>query len=273
MTTLTEAAQGADVAAVEQVEKSLRIADKRGEPYVCATVELRREALREVLAMAGEATALRARVAELEAEVRDLKEPRLREMHIEDGAIEMTIEDATGVVHRMALAMCKMLDDSGAENYLQQEVSVSAREYVLLVQRRNGKTPNALRREAEAERDSLRAQLDASEALVDALTEQHKQDVEASMRLEGLKPEFPPMPPNGRGLPRYGLRWPPPANSAPLAVPMDDGYWTPWHLADAARNELREAAQNAMARCKYGCTVESYCGRCEPLALVLWVKP
>ncbi|MCO7614370.1 hypothetical protein NJH83_29480 [Pseudomonas chlororaphis] len=48
-------------------------------------------------------------------------------------------------------------------------------------------------------------------------------------RLEGLRPEPPPRPPEGVGLPRYGLRW----NGAqlPLATPMDDGYWTPWHLA------------------------------------------
>jgi hypothetical protein len=49
-------------------------------------------------------------------------------------------------------------------------------------------------------------------------------------RLRGLKPELPPFPPSGSGLPRYGLRWNGP--SEPLAVPMDDGYWTPWHLAE-----------------------------------------
>jgi len=49
-------------------------------------------------------------------------------------------------------------------------------------------------------------------------------------RLKGLQPEFPPRPPEGSGLPRYGLRWNGPQQ--PLAVPMEDGYWTPWHLAD-----------------------------------------
>lgn len=48
--------------------------------------------------------------------------------------------------------------------------------------------------------------------------------------LRGLKPEAPPFPPDGFGLPRYGLRWNGPAT--PLAVPFEDGYWTPWHLAD-----------------------------------------
>lgn len=51
--------------------------------------------------------------------------------------------------------------------------------------------------------------------------------------LRGLVPELPPRPPEGDGLPRYGLRWNGPGQ--PLTVPMDDGYWTPWHLADSAR--------------------------------------
>lgn len=53
-------------------------------------------------------------------------------------------------------------------------------------------------------------------------------------RLRGLKPALPPRPPEGAGLPRYGLRWNGPA--IPLAVQMHDGYWTPWHLADQAKN-------------------------------------
>ncbi|WLH87871.1 hypothetical protein PSH87_14335 [Pseudomonas sp. FP453] len=51
-------------------------------------------------------------------------------------------------------------------------------------------------------------------------------------RLRGLKPALPPRPPDGFGLPRYGLRWNGPG--LPLAVQMDDGYWTPWHLAEQA---------------------------------------
>lgn len=63
--------------------------------------------------------------------------------------------------------------------------------------------------------------------------------------LRGLTPELPPRPPEGAGLPRYGLRWNGPAQ--PLSVPMDDGYWTPWHLAEALRAEnaaLRESSQD-----------------------------
>ncbi|QXH42213.1 hypothetical protein [Pseudomonas sessilinigenes] len=56
-------------------------------------------------------------------------------------------------------------------------------------------------------------------------------------RLKGLQPDLPPRPPEGEGLPRYGLRWNGPQQ--PLATPMDDGYWTPWHLA----NELHKDAE------------------------------
>lgn len=57
-------------------------------------------------------------------------------------------------------------------------------------------------------------------------------------QLKGLKPALPPRPPEGDGLPRYGLRWNGPTQ--PLAVQMDDGYWTPWHLADQLNSELSE---------------------------------
>ncbi|MBW8356677.1 MAG: hypothetical protein K0M54_22925 [Pseudomonas sp.] len=56
-------------------------------------------------------------------------------------------------------------------------------------------------------------------------------------QLRGLRPAVPPRPPEGNGLPRYGLRWNGPQQ--PLATPMDDGYWTPWHLA----NELLKDAE------------------------------
>jgi len=63
-----------------------------------------------------------------------------------------------------------------------------------------------------------------------------RQEVEA---LQGIQPEMPPMPPNGKGLPRYGVRWNGPTQ--PLSVPKDDGFWTPWHLAQAECEKLRAA--------------------------------
>lgn len=49
-------------------------------------------------------------------------------------------------------------------------------------------------------------------------------------RLRGSTPELPPRPPFGSGLPRYGVRWN--GDNKPITVPMDDGYWTPFHLAN-----------------------------------------
>lgn len=57
--------------------------------------------------------------------------------------------------------------------------------------------------------------------------------------LRGLTPEAPPRPPEGEGLPRFGLRWNGPRQ--PLSVPMDDGYWTPWHLANSAADHSEDA--------------------------------
>lgn len=60
-----------------------------------------------------------------------------------------------------------------------------------------------------------------------------------------LKPELPPYPhgtPVHQGeLPRYGLKWNGP--DQPLAVPMADGYWTPWHIAAAKPHPAPETIE------------------------------
>ena len=53
--------------------------------------------------------------------------------------------------------------------------------------------------------------------------------------LEGAKPELPPRP-DADGDLRYGIRWT--DEKTPIAVPMDDGYWTPWHISDKRITEL-----------------------------------
>lgn len=61
-------------------------------------------------------------------------------------------------------------------------------------------------------------------------------------------PAFPPRPPvtkghnNPTGLTRWGIQWNGPEQA--IALPMDDGYWTPWHVADEL---LRQALANAPA--------------------------
>lgn len=58
-------------------------------------------------------------------------------------------------------------------------------------------------------------------------------------RLRGATPGLPLEHDPGSPLPRYGLRWNGPDN--PATLPMDDGYWTPWHLAQAEIDRLRGA--------------------------------
>ena len=55
-------------------------------------------------------------------------------------------------------------------------------------------------------------------------------------QLNGIKPELPPRPPQGDGLLRYGIKWN--GDRQPISTPMDDGYWTPYHLALAQNAEL-----------------------------------
>ena len=74
--------------------------------------------------------------------------------------------------------------------------------------------------------DAVRALQDERDAL--------KRDVE---RLQGIKPELPPRDGRGEGLPRYGLRWNGP--DQPVATPMEDGFWVPWHLAQKEVEALR----------------------------------
>lgn len=80
--------------------------------------------------------------------------------------------------------------------------------------------------------------LDSLRCLDEEIAHWRERALAAEKRLQGLKPELPPRPPEGDGLPRYGLRWNGPTE--PLPVPMADGYWTPWHLAERYRARVAE---------------------------------
>lgn len=64
-------------------------------------------------------------------------------------------------------------------------------------------------------------------------------------RLRGITPELPDRPPDGCGMPRYGIRWNGPTE--PMAVSMEDGYWTPWHLANREIERLERELANSRA--------------------------
>jgi hypothetical protein len=79
------------------------------------------------------------------------------------------------------------------------------------------------------------------ETALDALIRERNELRAENERLQGLAPELPPRHPEGEGLPRYGIRWDGP--DQPLAVPMADGYWTPWHLAESRDRSLAKASE------------------------------
>lgn len=47
---------------------------------------------------------------------------------------------------------------------------------------------------------------------------------------------------------RYGIRWDGPTN--PISVEMPDGYWTPWHIANAEIEALRKALHEILMVCE-----------------------
>jgi hypothetical protein len=49
-------------------------------------------------------------------------------------------------------------------------------------------------------------------------------------------------------LKRYGIEWTGP--KTPIAVPMKDGHWTPWHLAQERIAELEDKLKMASLLCK-----------------------
>jgi hypothetical protein len=58
--------------------------------------------------------------------------------------------------------------------------------------------------------------------------------------LKGVEPKLPPRPPEGNALPRYGIKWN--GDNTPITIPLNDGYWTPFHLAEKALDSANVAA-------------------------------
>ena len=66
-------------------------------------------------------------------------------------------------------------------------------------------------------------------------------------KLKGIKPEKLTriITVQAGKLPRYGIRWTSPTD--PIALRMDDGYWTPYHIAQILINEAREIIEYCMS--------------------------
>lgn len=136
-----------------------------------------------------------------------------------------------------------------AKSQFEADVLESARNTAKTLGHQKGETLLQAAQRVVKERDALRAEVADLRGTFDMVHEalgikpgDHiGQAIDALKsevgRLRGLKPELPPYPGNGKGLPRYGLRWNGP--NEPLAVPMDDGYWTPYHFVKDERDQLR----------------------------------
>jgi hypothetical protein len=127
-----------------------------------------------LIAMLREVQTELARLIEEKAEDFVGSTTMLRGMEVRDGTIEMDIEPARELLLTWCASVRVMLDDCQAENYAEIDieaprsgsVSMDIRDgqkltdsYTLTLQRRSGKTPHQLRRDAERERDEARAEL------------------------------------------------------------------------------------------------------------------
>mgnify|MGYP001374979456 CR=1 FL=1 len=62
-------------------------------------------------------------------------------------------------------------------------------------------------------------------------------------KLKGIKPGFYVNDNlSDNDLPRYGIRWH--SKEEPIATPMSDGYWTPFHIANHIIEQYQAACEN-----------------------------
>ena len=85
----------------------------------------------------------------------------LTEMALRSGGLDIGLQG--GAAQILAEALAKQYADNGAVNYIEMtfesRAAMPGQRFVVTVQRCDGKTPHALRREAEAEAERLRGLL------------------------------------------------------------------------------------------------------------------
>lgn len=81
----------------------------------------------------------------------------ITQMAIENGC--MTMQATTDLAHLIAEMFLRSMKESGAENYMEFQFSqkCGGARIIVTAQKSEGKTPHELRREAEMERDALKA--------------------------------------------------------------------------------------------------------------------
>jgi hypothetical protein len=98
----------------------------------------------------------------------NLQEVMLKEMHFEDGLLEMWLQHP--IFWLFSLGISQMFIAQGAKNYLETRIWVPEVGFInVTCQKEDMKSPHTLRLEAEAETEHIRAELAAE-------TEQHVQE-------------------------------------------------------------------------------------------------
>lgn len=136
-----------------------------------AVSELREsaEAMRETLARV--AKERDAAIARAEAAESDFAQCYLKQMKAENNGT-ISLDVSSKAVEIMAFHLANMIVGHGAQNYVTMECVSRAPEHaeigpmVLTLQKKWAKTPHECRKDAEAERDALRAERDNSNALI-----------------------------------------------------------------------------------------------------------
>lgn len=133
------------------------------------------DARRDVNEAADTIAALRAEVAgikaerdamlklnmDLRAEVKELRDPKLSHMRLENGQLDMAL--ISPVIEGLATAMGGWFVAGGAKNYAEMRLHdrhETGAVYIVTVQKSGAKTPHDCRREAEAELATLRAEVE-----------------------------------------------------------------------------------------------------------------
>ena len=115
----------------------------------------------EVERLQGRVVAYKVAFRRLGACIRAARQVTAVMAHMPPGEVRAVVLMPGWLQHIIGAEMALILDENKAVNYVDFTCGLRGKEYILTVQRKEGRTPHELRREAEAEVERLRAQLQA----------------------------------------------------------------------------------------------------------------